>query len=151
MRVGEVSNFLQPPPPTFVPNAFDRRPIPPFPYNSFHLKTHRQSTNYLDEFGRVPNRGGDTLPRKEDKTFYAGLHRGFHLPPAVISRVFHFGVSIANAVRHGRVSLEYPSGLVLFVLLASVHLTDNVDHRAPRARARSRPPPLLAPRCSRSR
>ena len=116
-------------------------------------KTHRQPTDHLDEFGRVPSRGGnDTFPPKKDKNvektrtrtlsaakgrapgplleedpvipdgsffplnldplgdpaghsdaerglshrslsplLYAPLHRGFHLPPAVISRVFRFG------------------------------------------------------------
>jgi hypothetical protein len=31
------------------------------------LKTHRQSTDHLDEFGRVPSRVNDTFPGKKDK------------------------------------------------------------------------------------
>jgi hypothetical protein len=117
------------------------------------LKTHRQTTDHTDEFGRVPSRGNDTFPGRKDKNvektrtrtlsavkgrapgpplneedpvipdgsffplnldppgdpaspsdsdrgssylFFIGssevpLHRGFHLPPAVISRVFSNG------------------------------------------------------------
>jgi hypothetical protein len=31
------------------------------------LKTHRQSTDHLDEFGRVPSRVNETFPGKKDK------------------------------------------------------------------------------------
>lgn len=38
-----------------------------FPSDSSPLKAQRQSTDLLDEFGRVPSRGNGTVPAKKDK------------------------------------------------------------------------------------
>jgi hypothetical protein len=45
-----------------MPSLFSRARTTSSPH-----KTHRQSTDHLDEFGRVPSRGLDTFPPKKDK------------------------------------------------------------------------------------
>jgi hypothetical protein len=45
-----------------MPSLFSRARTTSTPH-----KTHRQSTDHLDEFGRIPSRGLDTHPGKKDK------------------------------------------------------------------------------------